>query len=692
MTLNRPSLQLLMVEAVADDAALLVSTLERGGYAISPSRVETAEALRAALETQPWDLMTCAHHLPRFDAPAAVTLAHELCPDLPVIVVSKDSSQSLAVEVMRCGASDYVRKDDLPALPLAVERELRAVEAQRQRRQAEAALRESEERWQYALEGAEEGVWDVNLQTGEAFRSRRWKALLGYADEELPITMAEVMALVHPDDRDRVVAADEAFHSGQSPTFHLEYRVRCKDGSYRWTLDRGKVISYTPEGQPLRAIGTQTDITERKQAEAELRNLMDFSAGIIRSMAEGITVEDPEGRVTFANPAACRILGRTPEELLGQTWRVYIPADLHAEMSALDERRRAGIQDRYEAEVIRPDGQRVPVLVSGSPRFENGEYVGTLGVFTDLSESRQAAEQLRELETRFNSLVKNAPWGVHLCQQAADGRMVLIAANAAADAILGLSHAELIGKPLEEALAGFKGPDLARHYREVVERGTFWEAEHMDYVDGRVASAYSMQAIRMGVGRTLGVFINNLENKRAQETIHTQAEELQSQIQELRQQNQELLAQGEAFHRVEQELRASEQKYRALIDLTDTGYVILDTAGRVVEANEEFLRFTGRAEMDEILGHSVIEWTALHDLELNQRELEACLEEGFVRDLEIDYVDPAGQITHIAIDATTLSTDEGVFIVALCRDVNARQPGGAPVENGGDYGEDYAAL
>lgn len=138
---------------------------------------------------------------------------------------------------------------------------------------AEKALRESEERWQFALEGSGDGVWDWNAETNEVFYSRQWKAMLGYEEHEIGNTIKEWDSRVHPEDREYVYGEIYKHFDGLTPVYVSEQRVRCKDGSYKWILDRGKVITRNADGRPVRVIGTHTDITERKQAEAERKRL-----------------------------------------------------------------------------------------------------------------------------------------------------------------------------------------------------------------------------------------------------------------------------------------------------------------------------------------------------------------------------------------------------------------------------------
>lgn len=137
------------------------------------------------------------------------------------------------------------------------------------RMQVEQALKESEERWQFALEGSGDGVWDYNMQTKEVFYSRKSKEMLGYDEREIGNTPDEWDRRLHPDDRDQVHLAMNAYLGGRTPHYQSEHRLRCKDGEYRWILARGKIVQWTEDARPLRVIGTHTDIHERRKAEEE---------------------------------------------------------------------------------------------------------------------------------------------------------------------------------------------------------------------------------------------------------------------------------------------------------------------------------------------------------------------------------------------------------------------------------------
>jgi diguanylate cyclase (GGDEF)-like protein/PAS domain S-box-containing protein len=132
---------------------------------------------------------------------------------------------------------------------------------------AQRALVESEFRWKFAIEGAGDGLWDWDVPRSTVFFSTRWKSMLGFTEDEIGNSLDEWSKRVHPDDLQRAMADVQAHLDGLTPIYRNEHRVRCKDGSWKWILDRGLVVSRDAAGKPLRAIGTHRDITEQHEAE-----------------------------------------------------------------------------------------------------------------------------------------------------------------------------------------------------------------------------------------------------------------------------------------------------------------------------------------------------------------------------------------------------------------------------------------
>jgi PAS domain S-box-containing protein len=130
------------------------------------------------------------------------------------------------------------------------------------RKNAEAVLRESDQRWQFALESVGDGIWDWNAQTNEVFFSQQWKALLGYADDEIENRFESWENLVHPDDIAQSYEDINKCLNRETLFYENEHRLRCKDGSYKWILARGKVFEWDVNGHALRMMGTHTDLRE----------------------------------------------------------------------------------------------------------------------------------------------------------------------------------------------------------------------------------------------------------------------------------------------------------------------------------------------------------------------------------------------------------------------------------------------
>ncbi len=140
----------------------------------------------------------------------------------------------------------------------------------RELEQKEAALRESEYRWKFAIEGSGDGMWDWTIPDRTVFFSTRWKEMLGFADDEIGHGLEEWETRVHPEDKAKTLAEVQACLDGKTAVYVSEHRIRCKDGSYKWVLDRGMVVSRDRDGRALRMIGTHSDITQRMRSEREL--------------------------------------------------------------------------------------------------------------------------------------------------------------------------------------------------------------------------------------------------------------------------------------------------------------------------------------------------------------------------------------------------------------------------------------
>src|SRR5450756_723270 len=254
--------------------------------------------------------------------------------------------------------------------------------------------RENEERWKFALEGAGDGVWDWNPKTDEALYSKRWKEMVGYADHEFPGTGAGWLEHLHPDDKDRVLSTIQEYFAGNQPFYVIEFRMRCKDGSWKWIFSRGKLVSRDDKGNPLRLIGTHTDISDRKQAEQQLH-----IAATAFETQEGIMITDADNTILRVNRAFTEITGYAANEVIGQNPRILRSgrhdADFYAAMWK-DIQRTGG----WDGEIWnrRKNGdvclEHLIITAVKSPSGTVTNYVATI---TDFTMSMEVADKIKNL-------------------------------------------------------------------------------------------------------------------------------------------------------------------------------------------------------------------------------------------------------------------------------------------------------
>ena len=320
----------------------------------------------------------------------------------------------------------------------------REKQLEEERKRAQEALIHSEQLWKFALEGARDGVWDWNAETNEVFFSRQWKAMLGYEEHEIGNTLDEWDKRVHPDDREICYEELEKHFSAQVPFYENQHRMLCKDGTYKWILDRGKVTEWSKEGKPLRVIGTHTDISEQKSLEAQLSEKTLLLEGLLDSIPDIVFFKDMDGVYLGCNPEFARFVGRDKAKIVGHT-----DYDLFDKQVADDFRKNdrfmldQGMARHNEEWIDYPDGDRALIDTFKAPlRSINGDTIGVLGVSRDITERTQNEILLRETNAFLESLMNAIP--IPIFYKDTDG--FYIGFNKAFEEFFGKTRQELIGK------------------------------------------------------------------------------------------------------------------------------------------------------------------------------------------------------------------------------------------------------
>ncbi|MGD8784719.1 MAG: PAS domain S-box protein [Thioalkalispiraceae bacterium] len=325
-----------------------------------------------------------------------------------------------------------------------------AMRNEEQRIHTEHALRESEEQLKLAMEGANDGLWDWDIQHNHAYFSPRWQVMLGYKPGEIKPVFNSKEALVHPEDLERVKETLQEHLDNKTSIYQSEHRVKTKDGKWLWILDRGKVVERSKSGRPLRIVGTHTDITERKTAEEAVRERETRIAAILDTAVDGIITISEEGTIETFNPAAEKIFGYKAEQILGRNVSFLMTgedADLHDTFIKryLTSGQAKILGQRREVNGKRADGNVFPMQLAVS-EMKLGDRRHFTGIIRDITLTKEAERLLEDTMAFKQGILDSAKLSII----STDANGVIQTFNAAAQQMLGYSEKELIGRATPE--------------------------------------------------------------------------------------------------------------------------------------------------------------------------------------------------------------------------------------------------
>jgi PAS domain S-box-containing protein len=281
-------------------------------------------------------------------------------------------------------------------------------------KKAEQVLKESEERWKFALEGNSDGVWDWNIITNDVFFSEQWKNMLGFSNDEITGSLEEWDKRIHPDDKQDVYEAVNAHMRGETTSYHNEHRVLCKDNSYKWVLARGKILSFTPDKKPARMIGTHSDITNRKQAEANLIQAKEKAEeseeryrALVDATPQAICVHQND-KIVYVNPAAVKVFkANTVKDLFHKPiFDLIHPEYQNLVLERMETLINIGdTNDVFEIKLIRLDGTIIDIETQAILINYNGKpYIQTF--IRDITAKKEVEAELEKYQNNLETLVK----------------------------------------------------------------------------------------------------------------------------------------------------------------------------------------------------------------------------------------------------------------------------------------------
>lgn len=392
-------LRTLIVEDSENDAELLVRTLQRGGYEPAYQRVDTAQAMQAALEQSAWDVVISDYSMPSFSGIAALRLLQQHGIDIPFIMLSGVVGEEIAVTAMKAGAHDFVTKGNLVRLVPAIERELREAALRREHKRMERALRISQDQFLSFMEYTPLVCWIADEESRLRYANTGFARLLGTVPDSLTgKNLAELFppqhAAVYLANNQRVLDTGEVLERMESVP--------------RPAGDIGQFLTYR---FPLQGIGKERligsvglDITERLRAEEARARL----AAIVESSNDAIISRSLDGTILSWNSGAEKLFGWTAQEAIGRDIRITMPAEDYGTMASLVERVLKGeATGPADTRRLRKDGTCFHGQVSYSAvRNSSGEIVSLAVILRDISERKQAEASLRDYAERMRSLTQ----------------------------------------------------------------------------------------------------------------------------------------------------------------------------------------------------------------------------------------------------------------------------------------------
>jgi two-component system sensor histidine kinase BarA len=297
---DEETIEILIVDDDEVDRIAVQRALKKAGVSVKICTAENCQNAIAALQTHRFDCIFIDYRLPDGDGLQLIQQIRAHPTNVPIVALTGQGGEQVAVELMKAGASDYLAKRELSpeTLSRSLYSAVRIYRAEQQALQANQRLRESEERYRLVVEGANDGIWDWDLGTHRIYSNERLVNILGFAVGEIEVDSDLIADLLHPEDRQRVLdAVSEHIHKRDGETgFELEFRIRRPYGEYRHCIARGKAWR-DAGGETKRLSGVVRDITERKRAEERSHFLAEASK-LLSSTLDSQTALENLARLT----------------------------------------------------------------------------------------------------------------------------------------------------------------------------------------------------------------------------------------------------------------------------------------------------------------------------------------------------------------------------------------------------------
>jgi PAS domain S-box-containing protein len=629
------SLRVLIIEDSEDDVLLIIRELKKGGYNPVYEQVETAAAMKKALQEKQWDIILCDYKMPKFNAPSAIAVLKNANIDIPLIIVSGTIGEDVAIECMRLGAHDYIMKSNLSRLCPAIARELAEAEVRNKQRQAEEALQESEGKYRNLVERASDGICIAQEGTIH-YANTRLAQMAGYSVEEVIdkpfidyFTLEEVP---------KVLDRYKRRMAGQSVTPVYETVLRQKNGSRVDVEVNAGIITY--EGKPADFVLVR-DITERKRAEAFLLENEQHYRTMFENTGTSMILIEEDMTISMANREFARNSGYSIDEINGRMkWTEIVhPDDLRrmVEQHRLRRESQGSALPGYELRYITKTGDLRDALLS--IQLIPGTKKSVASVI-DITDRKQMEKKLMNSEEKFRTLAESSPFAIMVHQGD-----YWIYANRAAVEISGYTEEELYSMRFWD----FVHPDHKNMGKQI----------GLDRQQGKVVPRdYELKIItKNGAEKWVSLTGNKIQYEDKPTALISVID-----ITERKQ--------------AEKELHKSEEKYRSLVENAREGIFQSTAEGHHITVNQAFANILGYESPEEVIATIT---DISHQVYVHPDDrikiLQIIEKEGSVKGYEAEFYKKDGSKTWVSINMHAVRDEEGhlLYYQGIDQDVTEKK-------------------
>ncbi|RQD71005.1 MAG: PAS domain S-box protein [Tindallia sp. MSAO_Bac2] len=316
----------------------------------------------------------------------------------------------------------------------------------------ERMLRETEERYAFAVEGSRDGVWDWHIPTGKNYVSHRWSEMLGYEPSQAKNTFSFFKSLIHPEDISLVDKTLDGFMNGEYEQWEYEFRMKAANGSYRWIRSRGKVFEWDADGKPQRVVGTQTDVTENRQLEQKLEESQRRIEVALDASGDGWWDTNYETGKAVISDNTKEIWGIESNNVSPDTWKQLIhPEDRDRIVEEEKEKFSKKQSFNHQYRILRPDGTIRWVLDRGRAvdYDDDGNILRVSGMLTDITEKIKKSSEFERQQKELEALFDYSPDAL-VYSSFQNGKNIIRMINRRFEEIFGYSEEEAYGKDLDQ--------------------------------------------------------------------------------------------------------------------------------------------------------------------------------------------------------------------------------------------------